>query len=353
SHNKGAFLLAASLLIVLLFAGPGWSSRLRALAAYAAGGAAVGLIFVCILLAQGALGAFLEDCVFFVLRNYSDIQSVPYGTLFGMFDHRSGPGIVAVEVLLTWPAAAPLVAAALELALVLRDRRGRRLTALLAVHGTVHLGAALHRPDFVHLHIVAMVPTALLLAHLHLLRGQPAAASDARRSLSACSAAALLGLAAVCVGGAWTIVADALRAPRHPVPSVGSGAWTSSPPLAETVEGVARLVKTRTAAGEPIFVFPHSSVYYLAADRPNATRFDVPLESPGREPMIDEIVRTLDREKVRYVVLDTWWTEAMVESLFPNLGISFMNGRFTAYLDRAYDVELRLPLAVVYRRKPG
>ena len=137
--------------------------------------------------------------------------------------------------------------------------------------------------------------------------------------------------------------------PRIALPSLGPRAWTPDLRLAQTVNGLAQHLSEHGAPDEPIFVLPHSSLYYVALRRPNATSYEIPSEAPGMEEQIGEVIAQLDRRRVRYVIVDEMWTPEFERILFPKLQRSFLKGRLMEYVHERYRLDVRFPKASVYR----
>jgi hypothetical protein len=76
------------------------------------------------------------------------------------------------------------------------------------------------------------------------------------------------------------------------------------PYLAQSLDSVAEEIQSRTADGEPIFVFPASPMIYYLTDRPNATRNNhfLPGLVSGEEEQ--RVIRQIQERAVRVVVIE-------------------------------------------------
>lgn len=66
-------------------------------------------------------------------------------------------------------------------------------------------------------------------------------------------------------------------------------------------------VQFRTAPDEPILVYPSSPLLYVLAGRANPTRFDHLYPGAASPREIEDSIATLDRERVRLVVIGEFW----------------------------------------------
>lgn len=60
-----------------------------------------------------------------------------------------------------------------------------------------------------------------------------------------------------------------------------------------------------TQQGEPVFVYPYYPMYYFLANIKNPTRFTVLVHHYNTKGMFDEVIRDLERHKVKYILWDT------------------------------------------------
>jgi hypothetical protein len=73
------------------------------------------------------------------------------------------------------------------------------------------------------------------------------------------------------------------------------------------VEGIVYELQSRTANGEAIFVYPSSPLLYVAADRPNPTRYAHLYPGAAGPAEIQYLLQQLEAPNVRTVVLDDFW----------------------------------------------
>lgn len=73
--------------------------------------------------------------------------------------------------------------------------------------------------------------------------------------------------------------------------------------IVDTVEAIRAL----TQPGEPIFVYPTAPLFYVAADRPNPTRFEHLYPGAATPLEIQQIIGTLGRDAVKVVVISDFW----------------------------------------------
>lgn len=115
-----------------------------------------------------------------------------------------------------------------------------------------------------------------------------------------------LALLANAVALAWPNIADRadfLTLPRAPLEGIEAPVTT-----VEDLRGLTLAVDARTAAGEPIFVYPTSPLIYVLADRPNPTRFDH-LNPGALSPAdVDRVIKDLEAAQPRLIVISDFWT---------------------------------------------
>ena len=79
---------------------------------------------------------------------------------------------------------------------------------------------------------------------------------------------------------------------------------------ARDLQGALDQIAQRTAAGEPIFVYPTSPLLYALAGRPNPTRFDHLNPGAATAAQIQATIADLERSDVRLVVVSDFWRAA-------------------------------------------
>jgi hypothetical protein len=133
-------------------------------------------------------------------------------------------------------------------------------------------------------------------------------------------------LIAVCALVAPTVQSRfaTLQLPRAPIAGVEAPIQTAA-----DLQGVVSDVQQRTAAGEPIFVYPSSPLLYVLTERPNPTRFDHLNPGAASPPQIEQIIADLSMAEVRLVVVSDYW-RAVWGPPGPNLRLeAWLNDRYT------------------------
>jgi hypothetical protein len=102
----------------------------------------------------------------------------------------------------------------------------------------------------------------------------------------------------------------------------------------DAIGGVARYLRQRTAAGEPIFVYPTQPMFYYLADRPNPTRFGHVYPGAATPDEQLEMIATLETSQVHYVVWDQYWVNDWGDA-----GRYLLNKPLTDYLLRTFHTE--------------
>jgi hypothetical protein len=101
-------------------------------------------------------------------------------------------------------------------------------------------------------------------------------------------------------------------------------------------EKLAAAVSRHSPAGEPIFVTPYLPVLYVAAQRPNATRYSVLISEIHRSDQFADAIASLERAAPTVVV-------RQFESFLVAKGFHRDGGILDQYLDRRYRVAEELP----------
>jgi hypothetical protein len=106
---------------------------------------------------------------------------------------------------------------------------------------------------------------------------------------------------------------------------------------AATLVDAARYVRSRTARGEPIFVYPSSPLVYLMTDRPNPTRYAHVYPGATSPQGVTSIIAALGQTPVRFAVvsqaaLSFWGPPLGTQSLEDYLAGSYQEvARFGEY----------------------
>jgi hypothetical protein len=80
---------------------------------------------------------------------------------------------------------------------------------------------------------------------------------------------------------------------------------------------VLEFLNTHVRAGEPIFVYPYHPMYYYLAAVENPTRYSILMYNMNTRDQFCETVRSLEQNKVRYVVWDTAFERERAKNVFP------------------------------------
>jgi hypothetical protein len=292
--------------------------RGRAVARFAVGSAiTAALLYLPVVVAAGP-GRTFDLLVDYPLTDFADYQRLPFPLDYdGPLNTSSIGGFLsdsAEPLLLFYLPLVLVIGLACALAALAGRRRELDATMIAtAAFSLVMLQYLLVRTDLFHTAPLAVI-VAVLAAWA--LRARPRAARAAAAVAAACVAYAVVEGAdrrvlAITEDGTTIAgpVADGVRAgPEH-----RAG-------LNETL----RHVRARTRPGEPIYVATRRSdlvtaghpLFYVLANRTNATRYDI--AAPGvvtSAPVQREIVRDLDRRRVRFVVR---WTDPITAAPEPN-----------------------------------
>ncbi len=105
--------------------------------------------------------------------------------------------------------------------------------------------------------------------------------------------------------------AMAIAQPSVPITTVRYAAGIQVPePTRRDLEGVIAEIQSRTAANEPIFVYPTSPLLYALSDRPNPTRFDHLNPGAANAQQIAQVITDIEASHVRLVVISDFWVTA-------------------------------------------
>lgn len=109
-------------------------------------------------------------------------------------------------------------------------------------------------------------------------------------------------------------VGSFLAVPQRQVAGIPAleGVWAPARSV-DDVERTVAEIRARTAPGEPIFVYPSSPLLYVAADRPNPTRFAHLYPGAATPAELAEVQRILAETPVRLVVISDFWLRAWSE----------------------------------------
>ncbi|MBV9894233.1 MAG: hypothetical protein JO020_08685 [Chloroflexi bacterium] len=169
----------------------------------------------------------------------------------------------------------------------------------------------LRRDSHPHLRLYLLCGCALLLTEfprmdtLHLLWSAPillVLGAIALERVPRAVAIASLAITAILLWPNFSSRIAAVELPRAQVDGVEAPVQTAAD-IQATVEDI----KTRTQAGEPIFVYPTSPLLYVLADRPNPTRFDHLNPGAADASQIQTVMADLQRSNARVAVISDFW----------------------------------------------
>lgn len=300
--------------ILLLFAFLTWLAILRwrrsasrsslaiLLAAYSIAIAMVLLYFW----SHNALRDLIDATYTWPSQNYGTVNAVPYaqGILRYYWDHwvilKSGFywTIPLAAILLTpllFIAALPALLPVLGLA---RRRNIFNPTVLLYwLSGSALWLAEFHRRDIFHL---AMGSPVLILLCIHLI-------AESRSKLAA-NALQLLAISGVCLAG-FNLC---LVLTAHPTPTrVGSIAMLQPDPVLTYLD-------SNVAPGQEIFAYPYCPMYYFLSSTANPTRYSILMYGYNTPSQFEEVVRTLEARRTKYVVWNTGFAKGGIRLFSPS-----------------------------------
>jgi hypothetical protein len=311
--------------------------------------------------AAAGLGDSFDLVVRYPIEDFSDYQSLPFPLDYdGPLNTGSIGGFLSdsAENLLLFYLPLALVAglAAALAALALRFDRTRAWQVAAGVFAIGMAHYLVTRPDVFHTAPLAVMVA--VLAAWALAPASAAAPGRARRALVT-GGAAVAALAAGYARGegadrSWLELHTNYAELRLPAADGVRVREASREPLERAV----RAVQARVPEGEPIYVATRRSdlvtsgnpLFYVLADRPNPTRYDI--QAPGvitSAPVQREIVGDLERTRPRVVVR---YTAAETAAPEPNragesTGVTVLDD----YLRRAYrPAETIGPYALLERR---
>ena len=102
----------------------------------------------------------------------------------------------------------------------------------------------------------------------------------------------------------------------------------------DELEAAVAFLRANTAPGEPIFVYPTAPLLYVAADRPNPTRFAHLYPGAATPAELAEVIATLESQSVHVVVVNDFWLDVWKSGSDAELARS--NLPLEQYFDRHY-----------------
>ncbi|HEY3988545.1 MAG TPA: glycosyltransferase family 39 protein [Acidobacteriaceae bacterium] len=255
---------------------------------------------------QGALHDLIYANVIWPSHSYGPAFSVPYAFLIShYFTHWVVPmhginwtvGMAAVLFIpFLFVAALPVLVFGLGIGRGIRNMSPEVLLYWLA--GSAFWLSEIHRKDIAHL--VFGSPLLVILSVFYLQERRNKGLSLALQSLS---------IASVCLAGATLIVALVARPMQTRAGRVHTAAYD---PVIDAIE-------EHVPPGEEIFICPYAPMYYFLSATNNPTRystfyFNVKV---GSQLAFDEVARTLDQHRVKYVLWDSNVEDRVLADLFP------------------------------------
>ena len=116
--------------------------------------------------------------------------------------------------------------------------------------------------------------------------------------------------------------------------------------FATDLEKLTAAIQSRTAANEPIWVFPSEALLYFLADRPQPTRFPLAIFAVTRDQR-HELIAELQHTEPRWAVV---YPDAPLHDRVP---YSEAMPEVVEYLQKNYELDNRVGAFLLLRRKPG
>jgi hypothetical protein len=324
-QQKGVLLLLA-LLVWLWILRRGKSTSFSSVGVVAAGYTSVVVLVLLYFFSHHALWDLFYANVLWPSQHYSAINVVPYAhdLIGGCWDHfvvaKSGfRWTIATASVLIVPFLFVAVLPALLPALAGRFIRNkiRPEILLLWLCGVALWASEFHRKDIFHL--VFGSPLLIILCIYYL---------EQYRAKFADLALQVLAISATCLACFNLFLALSAR----PTPTrVGSVAVFKNIPGLRTLEEKVR-------PGEEIFAYPYCPMYYFLSATVNPTRYGGLLYNFNTPAQFNDVVRTLEQRRVRYVLWDTHFQTKEVPTLFPASRISPGAMIIEPYLESRYKV---------------
>ena len=253
--------------------------------------------------AQGALRDLLYMNLIWPWQNYGVVNTVPYATGISQFwTHWTLPihgirWLLPVGLVLITPFALVALLPALVPALGLGfGKENLKPQILLYWFCAWALWLSeFHRRDIAHLASGSPLLIILCVYFLTRYEGRPA---DLVLQFLALSAGALA-----------TVNLFIVLCARPVQTRVGEVAMFKADPVLTFLDG-------HTKPGEEIFSYPYCPMYYFLSGTTNPTRYSLLIYNYNTPSQFDEVIRVLDRHKVKYVVWDASFQEKAAATFF-------------------------------------
>jgi len=177
-----------------------------------------------------------------------------------------------------------------------RKNTGRPEILLFWLGGWALWLAEIHRKDIFHL--VFGSPLLLVLCIYYL---------EQYRATVAGLALQILAISAACLAGFNLFL---VLSSRPMVTRVGTVAVFKDIPLLT-------LLDDKVAPGEEIYAYPYCPMYYFLSATNNPTRYGALVYNFNTPSQFEEVIRVLDRRRIRYVLWDTTFEAKTVAAAFP------------------------------------
>ena len=313
--HKGAVVLAALMFsaVIQIEEPRNWRRALPRLAWMVAAFAALGVAVLVCFWAQGALDDLLYANVVWPATQYHSVNVVPYA--HGLIELFLPGWSVVIRAVLPWTLAGVAIAAALTpfafiaslpvIALLLSVFRmftpkhtlWRDLPWTYAFAGFALFASECHRRDMMHL--IYGSPVLALLVSLMLGKMQSQPILIARRALVGCLAVVAAVLALIATGSRTTV-----ETRRGVVHMFGR-------------DEALNFLQAHVAADENVFVYPYYPMYYFLANLRNPTRYSILMYHINTGEQFNEVIDALQRERVRFVLWDTFVAGENLTRWFP------------------------------------
>lgn len=313
--QKGVLIFAALMLSVALQRGSlrNWRRVLSRIGWMASAFAAVGVSVLVFFWSQGALDDLLYANVVWPATRYHSVNVMPYG--HGLIEWFLPSWSSVIRAVLPWTLAVVAIGAVLlpfafiaslpVMGLLLsacraiapRHPLGRELPLTYVLAGFALFVSECHRPDIVHL--IYGSPVLAVLVTLALAKMPSRGVVIARRALVGCLALVAMVLALIASMAQTTV---------------------------ETRRGVVHMfdrdealdfLQTHVAPDENVFVYPYYPMYYFLANIRNPTRYSILMYHINTEDQFNEVIDALHRERVRFVLWDTFVAGENLTRWFP------------------------------------
>ncbi|MFN7975840.1 MAG: glycosyltransferase family 39 protein [Acidobacteriota bacterium] len=312
-QDFAAYTLAASAAgIALGLAGGGftWRRALRAFLAYAAGYAAMILPLIAYFAARGALDDMFRYCVVFVLHGFSQDYSLPWPAPFARWPEHMNLGQKVEWLHLRVGLYGAIALFGLAAVIVVRavvsrhfGPRARTFTTTFVLAALIFLGAFPRTDGY---HVVIVLPPALVLFAMTLSIVAQGMASDGRTETRELATFGLAALVAIPVAyGSWrSLCVDLAERAERSVPiGYPRAPMFLGAPKAAALAKVLAYVKGHVTSKDGLFVLPYEPGIYYLSGIDNPTRYDMILPGNVNADSEREIVETLEKKQVPYVLL--------------------------------------------------